>query len=170
MTNTTVGFIIGGAVSVCVTIASIFIFTSEGLRKTEKCYLTNFIPSAYFSYFDIPILSITSILMLYAYYSYYKMARKTQSEVTGQVGNAKAQRKVTRTMFTVIGVFLTSNIIWYTVFFATDGMDNFGVSVLVWFSDALWLVSTRKCVPEKLCNNTECLLLYQLCYGQGTDH
>ncbi len=144
MTNTKVAFIICGAVSLCITIASIFIFTSDGLSKTEKCYLTNFIPSAYFSYFDIPILSITSILMLYAYYSYYTMARKTQSEVTGQAGNAKAQRKVTRMMFTVVGVFLTSNIFWYTVFFATDGRDDKWISVLVWFSDALWLVSTRK--------------------------
>lgn len=144
MTNTKVACIIGAVVTICVTMAMVFVFGSGGVRRTGKCSITMFIPPDYFTYFDIPILTITSIMMFYSFYHYYKMARKTQPEGSCQSGINKAQIKVTRTMFTVVGIFLSSNIIWYTVFFIIDGLelDGFGISLLYWFADGLWLVST----------------------------
>ncbi len=84
-----------------------------------------------------------TISMFYSFYHYYEMARKIQPEGADQSGNMKTQTKVTRTMFTVVGVFLSSNIIWYSVFFIIDGMqlEGFGISLVYWFADALWLVS-----------------------------
>ncbi len=145
MTNTKVTCIIVGVVTICVTMAMVFVFGSSGVRRNGKCSITMFIPPDYFTYFDIPILSITSLIMFYSFYRYYKMARKTQPEGSGQNGVNKAQIKVTRTMLTVVVVFLTSNIIWYSVFFIIDGLEleGFAISLLYWLADGLWLVSTH---------------------------
>ena len=151
MTNIKVGCIIGGVVAVCVAMAMVFVFGTGGPRRSGKCSLTMFIPAELFIYTDVPLLSITSLIMFYAFYHYYKMARKTQPEGSGHVGNLKAQVKVTRTMFTVVGVFLSSNILWYTVFLITDDMDGMGIAILMWFCDGLWLVSTSN--PVKPISN-----------------
>ncbi len=142
MTNKMVAGIISGVVTICITMATVFVFGSGDLRRTGKCTLTMFIHPDWFSYFDVPILSITTILMLYAYYNYYTMARKTKPEGSAANAHLKVQVKVTKTMFTVIGVFLSSNIIYYTVFFIIYGMDleGFGISLIYWFADGLWLV------------------------------
>ena len=141
--NTKIGCIIGLVVSLCFITAIIFVFGSGGVRRSGKCSVTMFVPPIYFIYIDIPIICITTILMFYSFYHYYEMARKIQPEGADQSGNIKRQIKVTRTMFTVVGVFLSSNIIWYTVFFIIDGLEleGFGISLVYWFADALWLVS-----------------------------
>ena len=141
MTTRRTGYALAGIIIASFSLSMLFVFGSDDFKRGETCSAGAFVQAEYFAAFDVPLLTITCTAMFYTFYIYHNMVSKTYPEVNSGSGVSKSQNKVTRMLLTVVGVFLISNVFWYTVYFITDGMESFGIRLLQNFSSWLWLVS-----------------------------
>ncbi len=142
MTARRAGYAIAGIIIVSFSLSILFVFGSNDYERGETCSAGAFVQAEYFAGFDVPLLALTCTAMFFTFYIYHNMVKKTYPEVNASAGS-KSQNKVTRMMLTVVTIFLVSNVFWYTVYFITDGMEDFGIRLLQNFSSWLWLVSQR---------------------------
>ena len=123
-----------------ISISIAFVFTSKNYRKGKRCLPSSFVAPIYFTAFDVPLLILITLAMLYTFYTYFSIAKKTVPQNEMNL-NLTAQIKVTKVMSKVIGVFLVSNIVWYSVYFITSDEEGLFVTLLTYISYWLWLVS-----------------------------
>ncbi len=117
------------------------ILGSDVLEKGLFCTVFNVLEPISVNTIWMPLFGLVSLMVIVFYGKIAQAALSKEKQDMSQFSNAKSQKKVTKVMSIVIGIFVSTYGAWFAVYFATAGIQGQAMRIFQGFVIWFWAVS-----------------------------